>query len=139
LAVLVELAEEPGITLLSPGGQVRGANPALSGAVAVNAFKQWHADKAFITGLSLSLDFGLSCSSLGGAAMIEAMLGAADEITLLADHTRIGIASLVRIAPIERVHRLITDAGISAHDRQAITERGVQITIADDRDHETLC
>jgi DeoR/GlpR family transcriptional regulator of sugar metabolism len=139
LAVLVELAEEPGITLLAPGGQVRGANLALSGATAVNAFKQWHANKSFITDLNLSLDLGLSCSSLGGAAMIEAMLGAADEITLLADHTRIGIASLVRIAPIERVHRLITDAGISAHDRQAITERGVQITIAGDRDHETLC
>ena len=132
LAVVFELAEEPGITLLMPGGQVRGANLALSGESAVNAFKQWHANKAFITDLSLSLDFGLSSASLGGAAVIQAMLGAADEVTLLADHTRIGTASLVSIAPIEKIHRLITDAGISPTtawpSRNAVSRSPLQMT-----------
>jgi len=50
---------------------------------------------------------------------------------LLADHAKIGAESLVKIAPIENIDRLITDAGISAYDQLAFGQRNVDVTIAD--------
>ena len=47
------------------------------------------------------------------------------------NYSKIGVESLVKIAPLERVHRLITDGGISPHDRLAFTQRGIEVSIAD--------
>ena len=68
--------------------------------------------KAFIAGTGLSLDFGLSNTNIAEASVKQAMLRAAREVALLADHTKIGTESLVRVAPLESIHRLITDAGM---------------------------
>lgn len=131
--VLAELSEERGITLLSSGGAVRAETRVLAGPSAEATFHTLRADKAFISGTGLSQDFGLSDTNVQEAGVKQAMLGAAREIILLADHTKIGTEALVRIAPIESVHRVITDAGISPHDREALTRRGIEVLIASDQ------
>ena len=59
------------------------------------------------------------------------MIRAARQVLLLADHTKIGVESLVNIAPLHSIHTLITDAAISAHDRLAFTQGGVDVVIAE--------
>ena len=104
----------------------------LTGPSAEATFHTLRADKAFISGTGLSQDFGLSDTNVQEAGVKQAMLGAAREVILLADHTKIGIEALVKVAPIESVHRLVTDAGISPHDREALTRRGIEVVIADE-------
>jgi len=53
-----------------------------------------------------------------------------------ADHTKIGTEYLVKIAPLESILRLITDAGISPHDRAALIQRGIEVTVAEGRGEE---
>jgi DeoR/GlpR family transcriptional regulator of sugar metabolism len=60
------------------------------------------------------------------------MLKAAREVILLADHTKVGVESLVKVTPLQTIHRLVTDAGISPHVRLALTQRGIEVTIAED-------
>jgi DeoR family fructose operon transcriptional repressor len=60
------------------------------------------------------------------------MIRSAREVILLADHTKLGVESLVKVAPLETIRRLVTDAGISPHDRLALTQRGIEVTIAED-------
>jgi DeoR/GlpR family transcriptional regulator of sugar metabolism len=130
VAVLSELAGERGITLLSSGGVVRSQSRSLTGPSAEATFLNLRADKAFIAGTGLSANFGLSNTSVQEAGVKQAMLRAAREVVLLADHTKIGVESLVKIAPIESIHRLITDVGISAHDRQSLAQLGIEVIIA---------
>jgi DeoR/GlpR family transcriptional regulator of sugar metabolism len=87
---------------------------------------------AGISATGLSVDFGLSNTNIPEATVKQAMIGAAREVILLADYSKIGVESLVRIAPLEHIHRLITDMGISAHDRLALTQRGIELSIAED-------
>jgi len=53
-----------------------------------------------------------------------------------AEHTKIGTESLVKIAPLESIHPLITDAGISPHDRAAPIQRGIEVTVAEGKGEE---
>ncbi len=130
VGALAELAGERGMTLLSSGGVVRTQSQSLTGPSAEATFLNLRADRAFIAGTGLSVSFGLSNTNVQEAGVKQAMLRAAREVVLLADHTKIGVESLVKIAPIESIHRLITDAGISAHDRQALAQQGVDVIIA---------
>jgi DeoR/GlpR family transcriptional regulator of sugar metabolism/DNA-binding LacI/PurR family transcriptional regulator len=132
LDVLSALAGEPGIRLIGSGGSVRGADRALVGHGAEASFGDIRAAKAFMTCPGgLSIDFGLSGVSTSESGVKQAMMHAAREVIVLADHTRLGTESLVKVAPIEWVHRVITDAGISEHDRLALTQRGIEVTIAE--------
>ena len=49
-----------------------------------------------------------------------------------------GVESLVKVAPSTAVHRLITDAGISPHDRAALTQRGIEVIIAEENGKEVI-
>ncbi len=130
--VLTELGSEPGVTLVASGGMLRHESMALSGPGAEATFRELRADRVFITGTGVSLDFGLSTSNIQEAAVKLIMLKAAREVTLLADHTKLGIESLVKVAPLQTIHRLVTDAGVSPHIRLALAQRGIEVTIADD-------
>jgi DeoR family transcriptional regulator of aga operon len=132
LRVLAELEDEPGITLVSSGGVVRRESHALVGHSAEATFKDLRVDKAFISTTGLSLSFGLSNTNIPEATVKQAMIDAAHEVTLLADSTKIGVESLIKIAPIERVDRLITNAGIAAPERLALSQRGIEVVVVED-------
>jgi DeoR/GlpR family transcriptional regulator of sugar metabolism len=133
LRVLTELADERGIRLIASGGVVRGQSRSLIGHGAEEVFQEIRANKAFMTGTGFSLEFGLSDTSTSELGVKQAMVSAAREVFLLADHTAIGVESLVKVAPSTAIQRLITDAGISAHDRTALTQRGIEVIVADER------
>jgi DeoR/GlpR family transcriptional regulator of sugar metabolism len=130
--VLTELGSEPGITVVSSGGSLRPESMALSGPAAEASFRDWRADKAFVTGTGVSLDFGLSNTNIQEAAVKLMMLKAAREAILLADHTKLGVESLVKVAPLQAIHRLVTDGGISPHMRLSLSQRGIDVTIAEE-------
>ncbi len=132
IPVLAELGNEPGITVVATGGTVRRESLALSGPAAEASLYELRADKAFVTGTGVSLDFGLSNTNIQEAAVKLMMLKAAREAILLADHTKLGVESLVKVAPLQMIHRLVTDAGISPQLRWAFTERGIEVTTAGD-------
>jgi DeoR/GlpR family transcriptional regulator of sugar metabolism len=131
LAVVDELRGAAGITLVTCGGLVRRETNALVGPSAEATFHDLRADKAFLAVTGLSLTFGLSNTNIAEATVKQAMLSAAREVICLADYSKIGVESLVKVAPIERVHRLITDSGISAHDRLALVQRGIEVSIVE--------
>ncbi len=132
LPVLAELENEKGITLVASGGVVRAESRCLTGPEAEATFQKLRADKAFLSATGLSVDFGLSNTNIPEATVKQAMIGAAREVFLLADYTKIGVESLVKIGPLDQIHRLITDASISSHDRLALTQRGIEVSIAEE-------
>ena len=138
LRVLAELADERGIRLIACGGVMRGNSRSLIGHAAEEAFREIRANKAFMTGTGFSLEFGLSDTSTSEQGVKQAMISAARELVLLADHTAMGVESLVKVAPSTAVHRLITDAGISPHDRATLTQRGIEVIIAEENGKEVI-
>ena len=61
----------------------------------------------------------------------RAMIEAATEVTLLADHSKFGREALVRVAPLSSVQRIVTSPGVDGDELAAIREAGVEVIIAE--------
>jgi DeoR family transcriptional regulator of aga operon len=58
------------------------------------------------------------------------MIRVARRTTVVADSSKIGRRSLTLIAPIDRIHQLVTDSSVRPEDRKALEGRGIEVLIA---------
>lgn len=124
------LRDRPNITLISTGGVVRHPSETLIGPTAEAALRELRADKLFLAVTGISLEFGLSHTNPAEVAMKQAMIRAAREVILLADHTKFGQESVVQVAPADAVNKLITDNALPASIRLDLTKLGIEIVLA---------
>ncbi len=130
LLVLAELEGDPDINVVVSGGEVKWQIHAMTGPGAEATFRDLRVDKAFVSVTGLTEAFGLSGTNIPESTVKQSMIQAAREVFILADSTKIGMESLVKIAPIGAVDRLITDAGINPHDHLALTQQDIEVIIA---------
>jgi DeoR/GlpR family transcriptional regulator of sugar metabolism len=124
------LRDSPGITLISTGGVLRHPSETLIGPTAEAALRELRADKLFLAVAGISLGFGLSHTNPAEVAMKQAMIHAAREVILLADHTKFGQESVVQVAPASAVNKLITDNALPASTRLDLSKLGIEIILA---------
>ncbi|HEX9115054.1 MAG TPA: substrate-binding domain-containing protein, partial [Anaerolineae bacterium] len=130
LPIFQVLRDRPNITLISTGGLLAPESETLVGPTAVTALRELRADKLFLSVTGVSLSFGLSHANLGEVGVKQAMIRAAREVILLADHTRFGLEAVGQIAPATAVHRLITDNALPASTRLELSKLGITVIIA---------
>lgn len=61
------------------------------------------------------------------------MMRCADEVVVVADHTKIGRQALAFLCELSAIDTLIADAGISAEQRRLVEEAGPRLIIADEQ------
>jgi DeoR/GlpR family transcriptional regulator of sugar metabolism/ABC-type sugar transport system substrate-binding protein len=130
VTVLNTLNRTPGIVLISTGGAVRYSSQALVGPTAENALRDLRADKLFLTVSGITFEFGLSHTNISEVTIKQAMIRAAREVILLADHSSFGQESMVQVAPLNVVHKVITDDALPASVRLDLSKAGIQIILA---------
>jgi DeoR/GlpR family transcriptional regulator of sugar metabolism len=128
--VLDTLRDLTDLTLISTGGMLRHYSDTMSGPMAESAIRELRADKLFLTATGITPKFGLSHTSVGEVAVKQAMIHAAREVILLADHTKFGQETGVQIAPLTAVTRLITDGALPASTRLELSKSGIEVIIA---------
>lgn len=124
------LAPYPPITVILLGGMLRHSELSLLGALAEEALEDLRADKLFIGSPAIHPDYGLSADDLAEVQTDRAVMAAAREITVLADQTKFGRIATVRVAPITRVRRIVTDTGIAADHLASFREQGIDVELA---------
>jgi DeoR/GlpR family transcriptional regulator of sugar metabolism len=119
------------VDLLLLGGQYRPASNSLVGPFATETLRRLFATKSFIGVEGISLRFGLTTPTAAEAEiarlMMERTKGA---VTVVADHSKIGMVADVVIAPLEEIDRLVVDAGIDPEIRERLIEMGVEVVTA---------
>jgi DeoR/GlpR family transcriptional regulator of sugar metabolism len=118
------------IILISTGGAYRSSSQMLVGPTAEGALRELRADKLFLQVAGITFDFGLSHTHISEVTMKQAMIRSAREVILLADHTIFGQESIVQVAPVSVVHKLITDDALPASTRLDLSKLGIQIILA---------
>ncbi len=124
------LRNKPNITLILTGGLMRHASDILIGPTVEAALRELRADKLFLAITGVSLDFGLSHTNLAEVTMKQAMIRTAREVILLADHTKFDQESVIQVAPISVVDKLVTDNALPASIRLELTKLGLEIILA---------
>ena len=127
------LKRNPSNTLISTGGAYRSSSQSLVGPPAERTLHGLRVDKLFLMISGISLSFGLSHTNISEVTIKQAMIQSAREVILLADSTFFGVDSLVQVAPLTVVHKLITDEALPASIRLDLNKLGIQILLADGR------
>ena len=81
---------------------------------------------------------GITYPSFDEVAVKRAMISAGAEVTLLADGTKSGHASMVKVAPLTDLNRIITSQPISVSEQSKIRDLGVELLVADSSDRPGL-
>ena len=66
----------------------------------------------------------------------NSMMEAAAEPIVIADSSKLGVNSLVRMCGVEEISRLITDSGITKRQADDFKAAGVRVTVAEERKEE---
>ncbi|GAB4505880.1 MAG: DeoR/GlpR family DNA-binding transcription regulator [Anaerolineales bacterium] len=130
LEVALELSESFGVSAILTGGLVRGLRSGLVGYVAEQTLRGMQVDKLFLTAPGIDQERGLTTSQLEEITVKQAMIQAAREVILLAQHNQFGKVALVSFAPLTAVHKVVTGRELPPDMISAIARLGIETILA---------
>jgi DeoR/GlpR family transcriptional regulator of sugar metabolism len=116
------------LTVVLTGG-VRTPSDALVGPVAVTTLRSLHVDVLFMGVHGMTADAGFTTPNLLEAETDQAFVASAQRVVVTADHTKWGVRGLSRIAQLEEVEALVSDAGLPDDARTVLGERIEQLIL----------
>ncbi|MFE1599636.1 DeoR/GlpR family DNA-binding transcription regulator [Methylobacterium sp. ID0610] len=130
LPVAVALCRVPGIRLHLLGGEVNAADEAAFGTEAVEALARFRADLAFVGAGGLSPTGDVTDFALLPTALRVRMLALASRAYIVADRSKFGRLTPIRLQPIPPGTGLIVDAAPPAPMAEALARRGLEVIVA---------
>jgi DeoR/GlpR family transcriptional regulator of sugar metabolism len=130
LLVAQTLATSPRIEVVVTGGTLRGPVQALIGSAAERSLAGLRMRRVFISGNGLTAERGLSTPNMQVAGTDRALAEAAEEVVVLADHTKVGVDTMVQTVPPERIDHLVTGEDAAPEELHELSARGVRIHVA---------
>jgi DeoR/GlpR family transcriptional regulator of sugar metabolism len=130
LNIVSLLAQYPQITVIVLGGILRHSEMTTLGSLAENALENLRADKLFMGSRAIHHDYGFSAENLAESHSDQTLMNSAREVIVLADHTKFGKVAMVRVAPVDRISRIITDTDVPGDAARAFMDQGVFIETA---------
>ncbi|NKX43618.1 DeoR/GlpR family DNA-binding transcription regulator [Roseicyclus persicicus] len=135
LDIAISLETHAGITVMLTGGTVKktGRNPrsrSLIPPFAGLVLAQLNADCAYLCCAGVDADRGFTNAHFEEVEIKRAMLAAARRVVVLGDHGKLGHVAGARIAGLEEVSTLVTDAGAGPSDVAALTAAGLDVILA---------
>lgn len=131
LNVAWSLADADGVELMLTGGVLRKKSLSTQGAQAEGCLNAYTFDKLFLGVDGCDLQFGLTTNHEAEASLNHKMVQRAKKVVVLADSSKFGRISLHQIVELDRVHTVVTDAGISSEYREGLQRLGIELIIAE--------
>jgi DeoR/GlpR family transcriptional regulator of sugar metabolism len=112
------------------GGTLRGSTYALIGSAAEQSLRQVGVQHAFLSGNGLTAERGLSTPNMQSASIDQAIVRSAQDVVVLADHTKLGVDTMVQTVAPEAITHLVTDDKADESVLERLRALGVQIHVA---------
>ena len=110
LRIALELAGQPGITVLMLGGRVRWEAMSVVGQLGDGLFDRINVQKAFLGAAGFTVESGLADATDEEAQIKRSMVTAAREVIAIVDHTKWERAAFATFCPTDRIGIVLTDA-----------------------------
>ncbi|WP_337102211.1 DeoR/GlpR family DNA-binding transcription regulator [Paenibacillus sp. YIM B09110] len=118
-------------TIIFAGGEVNPEYQATTGSLTDRMLDQFKVNKAFISLGGISLADGITDYHLAEAAISRKMMQRAEESILVADHSKFGMSTFARVARLEEISMLITDAGCPKEWIDTMEALGIEVRISE--------
>jgi DeoR family transcriptional regulator, L-fucose operon activator len=129
--VVNALAGRPHCDIICTGGHWDERSRSFVGVPAEEGLRRYHIHRMFFSGNAFDLERGVSEVNARQAVFKERVLPLAEEVCLLADHTKLGRKSAFFFAPTARIGLLLTDRGAPAGFLAAAAAAGLAVVVAD--------
>ena len=129
--VTTALLDVENIDLVSVGGTLGRSIAAFVGPMTEQSLKGLRGAQVFLSGEGVTVDRGLTTPNVFAAATDMALVAAARQVIVLADHTKLGRDTMCQTVPTQRIDVLITDSGADPAVVQALADTGVDVLVAD--------
>lgn len=126
-----KLSSMPGIEIISTGGALRENTMAFVGPLAESSLNHLHVDKAFIATNGLDAEEGLTTPNIVEASIKQKMISIADQVFILADHSKIGCVSFAKFGDLSDVDACITSSDISDELKMQFEKKDIKLYLAD--------
>ncbi len=130
LNIALLLESHPGITVVVTGGTLRPLQHSLVNPYGTLLLREINADKAFIGCNGVHPEKGFTNTNLQEAEIKRAMIEAARQTIVLADHSKVMQVATARIGPLEVADLLITDHKAKSEDLERLRQRGLEVAVA---------
>jgi DeoR/GlpR family transcriptional regulator of sugar metabolism len=112
------------------GGYLRGSTYALVGTAAERSLTGLRVRRAFLSGNGLTRERGLSTPNMQAASVDQAIVESAQEVVVLADHTKVGSDTMFRTVEPGRIAHLITDDRTAEAEIEGFRALGIAVHVA---------
>lgn len=127
LMIINLFATSENIRLVSIGGEFDRSEQAFYGTIANKILNEYYFDKAFISCRTLSIENGITESTDRWAELRHLVTDRSNEHYLVADHTKFGQTSFVRIGGFDRFTAIVTDQPLGEEWHTAAAKSGCVI------------
>jgi DeoR/GlpR family transcriptional regulator of sugar metabolism len=128
--VFTALEGRANLDLICTGGRYDPRSRSYIGLLAETSLKRFHIDRMFFSGNGLDLERGVSEANWRQAYFKERVIPCAEEIVLLADHTKFGAKSSFFFAAPGDLSLVITDAAADPAFLEALAAHDVATLVA---------
>jgi DeoR/GlpR family transcriptional regulator of sugar metabolism len=129
--VALTLQENGWENIVLSGGMFRTPSDALVGPFADRTLKTLNADVLFIGAHGIHPKAGLTTPNVAEAETDRCLIDAARKVVVVADHTKLGVVALARIAPLSKIDVLITDDKADRETLREIELCGAEIVVVE--------
>jgi len=136
--VMNELYDCTGVTVVVTGGELRPLSGLPSrgdicmvGPIAEEILRRFRPSKAFLGTAGITVSEGMSNTNLPQSQIKCIMAQISEEVILLTDHSKFGHVSYSIVSPVDVLDKVITDRGVSAEDKAALEERGIEVVVVE--------
>lgn len=130
LPIAAALQHAPNVEVLVIGGWLRQGVPDLVGELTEDVLENLYADIAFVGADAIDTRGNLYNVAMNVGRTVQKMIGAARNVYVVADSSKIGKRALMRFGNVARLDGLVTDNGIARSDATALRRAGVNLLIA---------
>ncbi|TKK80780.1 DeoR/GlpR transcriptional regulator [Herbidospora galbida] len=120
----------PGQTIVLVGG-VRTPSDALVGPIAVQAIRSLNVDTLVLGVHGMNARAGFTTPNLLEAETDRELVAAAQQLVVLADHTKWGTVGISTIARLDRANVLVTDSGLDKEARDELAGHVGELIVAE--------
>lgn len=127
LAIANELADAPGITLILTGGVYRAEEAAFTSDIAALIFARLSINTFFLTTCGISTECGVTYQRMDEIIVQEKMMDASNKTICIADNSKLGVNSLIKMCDIGRISMIITDSKAQSAQMAPFIKAGISV------------
>ena len=130
LQVSEHLSGMENVDIIQLGGMLRHSSLSVVGNYAEHILSNFYCSKLYLGVDGIDLDFGITTTDMREANLNQVMMRTAQKTIVLADSTKFGRRGFSKIADMEDVDLIITDAHVPQSVAQRLEEMGIELIVA---------